>query len=391
MKILIFYASYGGGHLNAAKSINDYIISNYPNYDVELIDCMKYVNKTIEKLTTAAYRDMAKKAPWAWGKIYSDSQKGPLAHLSSRSNKIMAIKLLRLLREKQPDVIISTHPFGSQMCSYLKRKNKITAKIATIMTDFSPHDQWLVGHKFTDYFFVANDKMKNYLISKGIAENKVFVTGIPISNRFLKTYNKKEILDTYNLSEDKFTVLFFGGGEFGLGKTKTAEIFESFVQESLKEKIQIIAIAGRNPKMKASFKEIVSKYSVNTTTTNTTDITNNVKILEFTNQVPELMSISDLVVTKPGGLTTSESLASHLPMLIINPIPGQEEENAEFLEDKGIAIWLRKNDDSKLIIENLLADNKKLNLMKENTKLLARPHSTETICKMILGTEQKII
>ena len=394
MKILIFYASYGGGHLNAAKSINDYIISNYPNNDVELIDCMKYVNKTIEKLTTAAYREMAKKAPWAWGKIYSDSQKGPLAHLSSRSNKIMAIKLLRLLREKQPDVIISTHPFGSQMCSYLKRKNKITAKIATIMTDFSPHDQWLVGHKFTDYFFVANDKMKNYLISKGIAENKVFVTGIPISNRFLKTYNKKEILDTYNLSEDKFTVLFFGGGEFGLGKTKTAEIFESFVQESLKEKIQIIAIAGKNPKMKASFKEIVSKYSVNTTTTNTTDttdITNNVKILEFTNQVPELMSISDLVVTKPGGLTTSESLASHLPMLIINPIPGQEEENAEFLEDKGIAIWLRKNDDSKLIIENLLADNQKLNLMKENTKLLARPHSTETICKMILGTEQKII
>ena len=391
MKILIFYASYGGGHLNAAKSINDYIISNYPNYDVELIDCMKYVNKTIEKLTTAAYREMAKKAPWAWGKIYSDSQKGPLAHLSSRSNKIMAIKLLRLLREKQPDVIISTHPFGSQMCSYLKRKNKITAKIATIMTDFSPHDQWLVGHKFTDYFFVANDKMKNYLISKGITENKISATGIPISNRFLKTYNKKEILDTYNLSEDKFTVLFFGGGEFGLGKTKTAEIFESFVQESLKNKIQIIAIAGKNPKMKASFKEIVSKYSVNTTTTNTTDITNNVKILEFTNQVPELMSISDLVVTKPGGLTTSESLASHLPMLIINPIPGQEEENAEFLEDKGIAIWLRKNDDSKLIIENLLADNQKLNLMKENTKLLARPHSTETICKMILGTEQKII
>ena len=391
MKILIFYASYGGGHLNAAKSINDYIISNYPNYDVELIDCMKYVNKTIEKLTTAAYREMAKKAPWAWGKIYSDSQKGPLAHLSSRSNKIMAIKLLRLLREKQPDVIISTHPFGSQMCSYLKRKNKITAKIATIMTDFSPHDQWLVGHEFTDYFFVANDKMKNYLINKGITENKISVTGIPISNRFLKTYNKKEILDTYNLSEDKFTVLFFGGGEFGLGKTKTAEIFESFVQESLKEKIQIIAIAGKNPKMKASFEEIVAKYSVNTPTTNTTDMTNNVKILEFTNQVPELMSISDLVVTKPGGLTTSESLASYLPMLIINPIPGQEEENAEFLEDKGIAIWLRKNDDSKIIIENLLADSKKLNLMKENTKLLARPHSTETICKMILGTEQKII
>ena len=141
MKVLIFYASYGGGHLNAAKSIENCIKTNYKEVDVELIDCMKYVNKTIEKVTTAAYREMAKKAPWAWGRIYSDAQKGPLAHITTRSNKIMAIKLLKLLREKKPDLIISTHPFGSQMCSYLKRKNKITAKIAPIMTDFAPHDQ----------------------------------------------------------------------------------------------------------------------------------------------------------------------------------------------------------------------------------------------------------
>lgn len=193
MKIIIFYASYGGGHLNAAKSINECINENYPEATVELIDCMKYVNKTVEKLTTAAYREMAKKAPWAWGRIYSDSQKGPLAHLSSRSNKIMAIKLLKLLREKNADLIISTHPFSSQMCSYLKRKGKINSKIATIMTDFAPHDQWLVGSDFTDYFFVANNKMKNYLINASIPENKIYVSGIPISNRFLKHYNKDEI------------------------------------------------------------------------------------------------------------------------------------------------------------------------------------------------------
>ena len=219
MKILVFYASYGGGHLNAAKSIENCIIENFKdkNINIELIDCMKYVNKTIEKVTTTAYKEMAKKMPWAWGRIYSDSQKGPLAHISSRSNKIMAIKLLKLLREKQPDLIISTHPFGSQMCSYLKRKNKITSKIATIMTDFAPHDQWLVGKDFTDYYFVAHDKMKNYLISKEIPENKIYVTGIPISNRFLIKYDRKEILKQYNLSEDKQTILFFGGGEFGLG------------------------------------------------------------------------------------------------------------------------------------------------------------------------------
>lgn len=372
MKVIIFYASYGGGHLNAAKSIQECILNNYKEIDVELIDCMKYVNITIEKITTAAYREMAKKAPWAWGRIYADSQKGPLAHISSRSNKIMAIKLLKLLREKNPDLIISTHPFGSQMCSYLKRKNKIHAKIATIMTDFAPHDQWLVGSDFTDYFFVAHKKMKDYLISKNIDERKIFDTGIPISNRFLVDYDRNSILKELEFDNSKKTILFFGGGEFGLGKTRTVEIFECFVK--LFKNTQIIAISGKNEKMRNAFEKIVEEN-------NRTD---SIKVFEYTKQVPEFMSISDLVVTKPGGLTTSESLASNLPMVIINPIPGQEEENAEFLEENGIAIWIKKNDDPYKKLENLFVDEKKLADMKENTKKLARKYSTQNICDILL-------
>ena len=372
MKVIIFYASYGGGHLNAAKSIQECILNNYKEIDVELIDCMKYVNITIEKITTAAYREMAKKAPWAWGRIYADSQKGPLAHISSRSNKIMAIKLLKLLREKDPDLIISTHPFGSQMCSYLKRKNKIHAKIATIMTDFAPHDQWLVGSDFTDYFFVAHKKMKDYLISKNIDERKIFDTGIPISNRFLVDYDRNSILKELEFDNSKKTILFFGGGEFGLGKTRTVEIFECFVK--LFKNTQIIAISGKNEKMRNAFEKIVEEN-------NRTD---SIKVFEYTKQVPEFMSISDLVVTKPGGLTTSESLASNLPMVIINPIPGQEEENAEFLEENGIAIWIKKTDDPYKKLENLFSDEKKLADMKENTKKLARKYSTQNICDILL-------
>lgn len=371
MKVLIFYASYGGGHLNAGKSIEECIQINYPQIETELIDCMKYVNKTIEKVTTAAYREMAKKAPWAWGRIYADSQKGPLAHLTSRSNKIMAIKLLKLLREKQPDLIISTHPFGSQMCSYLKRKGKINSKIATIMTDFSPHDQWLVGSNFTDYYFVSNPKMKNYLIQKEISEQKIFVTGIPISNRFLKKYNRLEIFNQFKLKENKKTILFFGGGEFGLGKTKTIEIFKSLVNNF--DDIQIVAIAGKNETMKQTFETVVNQYQKQDA----------IKVLSFTQQVPELMSIADLIVTKPGGLTTSESLASHLPMVIINPIPGQEEENAEFLENKGIAIWIKKKEEPSSIFKDLFSHPEKLQTMKENTYSLAKEASTETICKIL--------
>lgn len=372
-KVLIFYASYGGGHLNAAKSIEECISNNYKDYETELIDCMKYVNKPIEKVTTAAYREMAKKMPWAWGKIYSDSQKGPLAHISSKSNQIFAIKLLKLLRDKKPDIIISTHPFGSQMCSYLKRKGKITSKIATIMTDFSPHDQWLIGSDYTDYFFVAHDKMKEYLKSKNIPAEKIFVTGIPISSRFLKIYDRKKILDEYNLNKDIKTALFFGGGEFGLGKTRTVEIFESLVN-NCDNNLQIIAIAGKNPKMKENFINVVEKYNKKSM----------VKVLEYTDQVPELMSISDLVISKPGGLTTSESLASNLPMIIINPIPGQEEENAEFLENKGVGIWIRKSDSPDEIFKNLFCNAEKLENMKKNTNILAKKHSTEDICKIAL-------
>ena len=240
------------------------------------------------------------------------------------------------------------------------------------MTDFAPHDQWLVGHDFTDYYFVAHDKMKQYLEKNDIPDNKIIVSGIPISNRFLKLYNKKEILSEYKLSKDKKTVLFFGGGEFGLGKSKTLQVFESFVNSN--ENIQIIAISGRNEKMKLGFEGIVNKYNAH----------DFVRILGFTDQVPELMSISDLVVTKPGGLTTSESLASHLPMVIINPIPGQEEENAEFLESKGIAIWLKKHDDIDITIKKLLSDQDKINSMRTNTSILAKPNSTKTICDTLL-------
>lgn len=286
-KIIIFYASYGGGHLSAANSINEYLQKNYSDAQIELIDCMKYVSIPIEKITTTAYNEMAKKAPWAWGKIYADSQKGPLAHITSRSNKIFAVKLLKLLRQKKPDLIISTHPFGSQMCSYLKRKNKINSKIATIMTDFAPHDQWLVGHENSDFFFVAHNKMKEYLINKGVSKEKVFASGIPISNRFLEDFNKKEIFENLNLDSSKKTILFFAGGKFGLGKSRTLDIFKCLVNDF--SHLQVIAISGKNKKMNDAFKQIIQNSNKQ----------ESVRIFEFVNNIPELMSICDLVITKP--------------------------------------------------------------------------------------------
>lgn len=372
MKILIFYASYGGGHLTAAKSIKEYIDNHILNIDTELIDCMKYVNKPIEKITTTAYNEMAKNAPWAWGKIYADSQKGPLAHISTKSNTIFAVKLMRLLRKEKPDLIISTHPFSSQMCSYLKRKNKLKCPLATIMTDFAPHDQWLVGWENTDYFFVAHNKMKDYLINKGISENKVFATGIPISNKFLEKHNKSKILKQLALLEDKKTILFFAGGKFGLGKSRTLDIFKSLVNDF--ENIQVLAISGKNPKMYEEFREIVANANKS----------DSIKVFEFVDNIPELMAISDIVITKPGGLTTTESLVSELPMIIINPIPGQEEENAIFLEKSGVGVWLKKKMDIKITISQIINNDAKLTNMRLHTADISNRNSTKDICEVLL-------
>ena len=371
-KILIFYASYGGGHLSAANSIKQYIEDNYSGYETKLVDCMLYVNKHINRITTNAYKEMAKKFPWVWGEVYNHSQKGPIAKISSRANNILAKKLLVLINEYNPDIIISTHPFSSQMISYLKKKKLVNCKLSTIMTDFSPHDQWLVGRDYVDNFFVSNNNLKDYLISVGIPEEKIHATGIPLSNRFLMHYNKVEIKKSFDLIYNKKVVLFFGGGEFGLGKEKTVKILSSFIDHAVD--YQIVAIAGKNEKMKSEFDKLVASKQAE----------DKVKVLPYTTQVPELMSIADLVVTKPGGLTTTESLASGLPIIAINPIPGQEEENAEFLENAGVAIWIRKHDDYDKVISEILSDKEKLRQMKVNTKILAKRNSTKDICKIIL-------
>lgn len=373
-KILILYAAYGGGHLSAAKSIKEYIEKNFNEVETNLVDCIKYINTALDKVTTGAYREMAKKAPWAWKQVYYHSEKGALSKISSTTNKLIAKKLFHLFQEYNPDLVISTHPFGTQMTSYLKRKGKVNCKLATILTDFAPHDQWLVGHTYGDYFFVSHDGMKRSLINDfNVDESKIYSTGIPLSSKFSLEFNKDEIYKLFELSPNKKTILFFGGGEFGLGKNRTVEILQCLTKHL--DNYQIVAISGKNQKMNMAFKEIASSLPDSSS----------LKIFDFIDKIPEIMSISDLVVTKPGGLTITESLASSLPILIINPIPGQEEENAEFLEQAGVAMWLRKNDSPEILIRNLLNSQEKLSSMKENTFKLAHKNSTRDICNILLN------
>ncbi len=373
-KALILYACYGGGHISAANSIKECIEKYYPDIEPITIDFMNYLNVTIDKLTTTAYEEMAKKAPALWGTVYMKSEKGALARFSIDSNKLLAIKLHFLIKRYKPDYIISTHPFSSQMCAYLKKKNKLPrVKLATVMTDFAPHDQWLVGSDYINHFFVAHEAMKELLVNKGISEKKVFATGIPLSNRFFLDYDKDALLNDFDLSKDKFTILFFAGGRFGLGKKNTYKILEDIARYM--DNVQVVAIAGKNKKMFDAFNDTVKKYKRK----------DDIKVLEFTDKVPELMHISDIVISKPGGLTTSECLACGLPMIVINPIPGQEEQNAEFLENSNLAYWIKDDDNPLGVIFKVVNNKNILDGLKQNVSKYTKRNSTKEICEVLFG------
>lgn len=373
-RILVFYGSYGGGHLSAAKAICGELEQTYgKDIEVKMVDCIEYINKYLNKVSTEAYKELAKKAPWAWKQVYKQSKNGALSHISTATNRLMSLKLNSLLQEFKPDLIVSTHPFATQMCAVLKKRNKINCKLATILTDYHIHPQWLVLYQYVDSFFVSNNQMKLDMIEEGIDEHKIFVTGIPVSSRFSDEFNNSEIYKEFDLDPNKPVVLFFAGGEFGLGRNTTYMVLKALIR--LFKDLQVVAISGKNKKMNKKFEELV----------NTTKTSDRVKIIEYTNKVPELMHISIGVITKPGGLTISECLVSHLPIVVINPIPGQEEENAEFLVNNNVAIWIKKGDNIARSLKYLSRDIDKMKLMKANAEKLAKPEATANICKILVN------
>lgn len=210
-KVLIFYGSYGGGHLSAARNIKEYIDTNYEGTETLLVDCIEYANKVLNKVTTKAFEEMTKNVGWAWKTLYENADKRNFNTITTTANKLLAIKINKLIHEFNPDLIISTHPFSTQICSILKKKSKIDCKIGTIITDYAPHSEWITNSEYLEYFFVAHEGMKTNLITRGVEADKIHVTGIPLSTKFLANYDKSKILSDFNLSPNKKTILFFAG------------------------------------------------------------------------------------------------------------------------------------------------------------------------------------
>ena len=375
MNILLFYASYGSGHLSAATAIEQYIRENYPDAKTLKIDCVEYINKSINKISTSAYKSIILKTPVLWGQVYKLLKNDTILDITQFSNRFMAKKIFTLFEDFEPDLVISCHPLGGQITSFLKSHKKTNCKLATVMTDFASHKQWLIGKDYTDYFFVSNIEMKTSLISEGIYPNKIYVSGIPISPNFYKNYNKENIYKSLNIEKNKKNIIFFGGGSLGLSSSSNIQAILTSLLQATDESHQIIIISGKNQKLYNDFQKTI----------NNTYHKSQIKLIDFTTELPELLPITSFVITKPGGLTITECISTNVPIILINPIPGQEKENAQYIADNKMGIWIKATKPTSEYFQEIFNDTKLIEKIKENQKKYSHINSTKNICDILIN------
>ena len=369
MKVLILYAKVGNGHLKASEAIRDEIKSKYPDCPVFFEDGLEYSGALTNKMIIKGYKNLVKYMPGTYGKMYYSSdtkERSMIDEAYKIINRYLTIRLKKMIRQTAPDVIISTHPFITRMCSYLRRKKKTPARLMTILTDYGVHNMWVDNSEYIDKICVATNEMKEDCIEEyDLKPDKVEVTGIPCSERFLKPLNKEETLNELGL-KDKITFLFFAGGGLGLGDSQ--DIFEDMLKS--KKDFQLVVVSGKNEKQKERFERMAKDYD------------RKVVILGYTDKVPELMNIATAVITKPGGLTSTECLVMRKPMLIINPIPGQEEQNAVYFSNNGTALIINEATKLSHVIEIIVNKPKRVEQMKEMCNDLRKPNAASQVASI---------
>ena len=361
MKILVVYASAGAGHYKAAEAIYHCFRQNHKETEARLVDVLDYTS-LLEKLSyTFGYTFLINHALFLWSFFFWLTEVKPLRSLTKAAalffDRLSTKKFQRLLISEKPDFIFSTHFMTSEIAVWLKEKKKISSKIITSITDFGVHPFWV--YKDTDLYVVASEITKKELINQGVSEEIIDVLGIPIGEKFTREYEKLSLCQKLGIDHNKFTVLIVTGS-FGLGPIEE-------VVELLHLDAQLLVVCARNKKLFAKLTK--EKYP-------------NCFVYGFVDNVHELMSVSDCIITKPGGLTIAEILVSGIVPIFISAIPGQEIGNINALKKLGIGEYPQNLSQIKNIILDFKSSPEKLNLMKERIAAVKKPGAAG-VCNVI--------
>jgi processive 1,2-diacylglycerol beta-glucosyltransferase len=367
-RVLLLSASSGAGHVRAAQALEKAFAAR-GDCAVEHIDAIEYVSKLFQRVYDKAYISMVRRAPELMGVLYERTDQ-PWQHPRRRLvlDRLNTAPMVRMLKRVQPDLCVATHFLPAEIIAWLIAKRKLHARNAIVVTDYDVHAMWLC--RTVDRYYVAIDEAAEYLARIGVPREKLRVTGIPVDPLFSKPLDRAEARRVLALDPSALSILVSAGG-YGIGPV------EQLVNDllGLQRPWQIIAIAGKAEKVRKRLEEISRKAG---------KLPNGAPRLVpvgFTTDMDKYMAAADLLVGKAGGLTTSEALSRILPMALIEPIPGQEERNADHLLEAGAAIRCNNLPAAAWKIAALLDDPPRLERMRDAARSMAKPNAAAIIAE----------
>lgn len=341
--------------------------------ECRIIDTYAYLNPALYKTVAQGYLIATAVIPTTYGKVYrlyeKRDKKDSKHSLSNVANSIMSIKLKKFMdTEFNPDVIVCTHIFSAQMVNAMKLNGQISAVTIGIITDYTIHPFWQDVSQ-VDYVVTASELLTLQAVKRGISAEKILPLGIPIDPKFSNSVEKKQARTMLGIDPEKFTILLMSGS---MGHGNLTKVIESI--DNLDYDFQLLTVCGNNLHAKRRIEKMRTKKTVYT--------------YGYVHNVELMMDAADCIITKPGGLTSSEALAKHLPIVMINPIPGQEERNVEFMLNNGLAVNVTETFTVDEALFQLFHYPKKLENMKENIKLVGKPNATKDLCNFILNLKK---
>lgn len=365
-KALIVSIKAGYGHHSTGKAIIDYLTDN--GIQCEMLDTFEYINPILGDSIQDGYLLITKYLPEAFGKVYSTLDKKETKYnkysMVSVLSNIVSHKLKEYIMDYNPNIIIGTHSYACMVMTYLREKGYVSCPTIGVVTDFTVHPFW--ESTDLDYYVTADSLLDAQMIRKGIPKEKILPWGIPIKRSFATKMPKAEARKQLGI-EDRNTILVMMGS---MGFGNVAERLKSI--DSMDIDFQIICVCGNNEKMKRELEELTWNKKIYT--------------YGFVNNVDVMMDAADCIITKPGGLTSSEALAKQLPIILMNPIPGQEDRNMEFLVNNGAAVMVTDTfplDEAVYCVLN----EWRLELLRESVRHIGKPNSTKKlgdfVCEVI--------
>ena len=367
-KVLILYATAGQGHLNCAKAIQQAFAQKYPDIETKNIDVIEFAPKLYRKVFTDGYHFVSAKQPGLWGWLYRTFDRQS-RHNLPRLLSQFAIegKFIPFIEDFKPDFIISTHPLPLLLVSYSKKKHVVDILSSMALTDFGCHSFWVDPE--VNYYFNATEDVGKCLQNYGASAEKMVATGIPIQLKFSKELDRKSLQDKFGLNPDLFTLLIVGG-QFNFSSLK--KVINN-IEKKNQGKVQYLVVAGRDKELKQSIESSNLEKQSHT------------KVFGFIDNMEELMTVADVIFSKAGGLTVSECMAKGLPMIINKVIPGQEEDNVNYLNSKGAAIRVNNFSEVSKAINELVDNPEKVIKMRNAAKSIGKPNSATDLADFVMG------